>query len=159
MIYRPGKENVVADALSRQYCNALDDETSESSTSTVHSRESSQTLPFPVTNEPLNAFKRRIELEKGNQNATEHSTIFPNYIHHTIRYKHVRYLIDQLKLIIEPNLVTAIYMRLEDEYDILPVIGDNFQGLRIVVTRTKVRDIRDANEQTFILTNEHNRGA
>lgn len=74
LVYKPGKQNIVADALSRQYCNALDEEennqqdqgSSESSEGTIHSRKSSRDDDIPRTSEPLNVFRIQIELEHSN---------------------------------------------------------------------------------------------
>lgn len=48
-------------------------------------------------------------------------------------------------------------MRLEEEYELLPQIKNDFVGSKIIVTKSKVRDIVDANEQTFLMITEHNR--
>lgn len=135
------------------------DPSESSKTSTVHSQQSSHTHthPFPIPKEPLNAFKRRIELRKSERNFTVHNTIFPNYINYIIEFKYVRYAIDQMRLILDPNAVNALLMDLELENDFLPIIKNNFQNHKIVVTRGKVRDVTDGSEQIFTITNEHNR--
>lgn len=60
ILYKPGKQNVVADALSRQFCNALDtDSETDSGTSidTVHSREASLEQDIRRTLELINVFR------------------------------------------------------------------------------------------------------
>lgn len=79
LVCKPGKQNVVGDALSRQYCNALDEEedgqqdheNSESSECSIHSRELSRDNDIPRTAGPLNAFRIQIELERSDLNETE----------------------------------------------------------------------------------------
>lgn len=58
LIYKPGKENVVADALSRQHINALDNMSVE----TIHSEESS-TNTIERTDKPVNCFRNQILVE------------------------------------------------------------------------------------------------
>lgn len=98
LVYKPGKQNVVADALSRQYCNALDDGENESD-----SRESSQNIGIPKTNEPLNAYRTKIELERSSTDLTEHNTVFQNYINFHVKYSNVDSILRQLKFIVNPS--------------------------------------------------------
>ena len=60
LIYKPGKENVVADALSRQLINALDNV----SVDTIHS-EMSSTNTIERTDKPVNCFRNQIIVEEG----------------------------------------------------------------------------------------------
>ncbi|GBP97607.1 Retrovirus-related Pol polyprotein from transposon gypsy [Eumeta japonica] len=62
LIYKPGKENVVADALSRHVINVL----STTSDDTVHSAESSAENIFKTVNTPFNAYGVQIEGYKNN---------------------------------------------------------------------------------------------
>lgn len=60
LIYKPGRENVVADALSKQHMNALDNMSIE----TIHSEESS-TNTIERTDKPVNCFRNQILIEEG----------------------------------------------------------------------------------------------
>jgi len=55
VIYKPGKENLVADALSRQNINALQD-TPESDAATIHS-EQSLSYTIDTTDNPVNCLR------------------------------------------------------------------------------------------------------
>lgn len=147
-MYKPGKQNIVADALSRQYCNAMEQthdtepiamETEEnpnanSSHGTIHSRESSPRIAIPRTTEPLNAFKIQIELERSNSNETEHNTIFPEYIRYKIKYTNTLSVINQMKNILNRNNVNALYMDPIDEYHLEEVIAEKFPDFKIIST-------------------------
>lgn len=154
IIYRPGKQNVVADALSRQYCNELEDEIEE----TAHSRFSNINNDIPRTNEPLNAHRIQIELEEEtNVDKTTHETIFPNHIRFHVRYKTIESAMRQLKLIIDQNKINAIHVPMEKEYEFVTKLQTEMPHIRFLFTRNKVRDITDRNEQIFLLEKEHDR--
>lgn len=69
IVYKPGKANVVADALSRIVC---------SMTGTQHSAEESDDLYIEATESPINIFKRQIILKEGIDKVTV-SHHFPEY--------------------------------------------------------------------------------
>jgi len=62
VIYKPGKENLVADALSRQNINALQD-TPESDAATIRS-EQSLSYTIDTTDKPVNCFRNQIIIEE-----------------------------------------------------------------------------------------------
>lgn len=153
LVYKPGKQNVVADALSRQYCNALDSE----SEGTMHSRESSQGIGIPKTNEPLNVHRTQIELEHSDRNSMEHNTVFQNYVHYHVKYSNMDSVVSQLRFIVNANNINALYLRPEEEYRIVPKLKEAFPLIKFLITKHKVRNITDINEQKFLIINEHNR--
>jgi len=60
--YKPGKDNHVADALSRQNINALQNEP-QSDAATIHS-ELSLTYTVETTDQPVNCFRNQIVIEE-----------------------------------------------------------------------------------------------
>lgn len=48
-------------------------------------------------------------------------------------------------------------MSAEEEYRLVPKIKESFPAVKFVVTKTKVRNVTDLNEQKFLLVTEHNR--
>lgn len=66
VFYKPGKENLIADALSRQPINALDN---ISSSATIHSKESS-TYTIPRTETPLNCYQNQIVIEESDEKSS-----------------------------------------------------------------------------------------
>jgi len=63
LFYKPGKENLVADALFRQQLNALEEKEAESCATTKNS-EMSLTLTIESTDKPLNCFQNQIMLQE-----------------------------------------------------------------------------------------------
>lgn len=158
LVYKPGKQNVVADALSRQYCNALENELdSDSSLETVHSRRSSMENDISRTAEPLNVFRTQIELERSGLNEIHHETIFPNYIRFHVRYSNINSALNQMRHVVNPRTINALFIRPEEEYELIPRIRENFPEVKFLLTGNRVRDITDPNEQVYLVTNEHNR--
>lgn len=155
LVYKPGKQNVVADALSRQYCCAIEDE--NSSEDTIHSQESSTEKVIPGTSEPLNAFHIQIQMESSNSDETTHNTIFDNYIRFHIKYSDIDSALRQLKHVIHEKNKNALFIKPEEQFRLVPKIKAAFPNAKFIITANIVRDITDPNEQTFLITNEHNR--
>lgn len=79
--YKPGKENIVADALSRKYCNIATNESSFKMDS------------IPKSPVPLNFFKNQIEIERSSIGELKTETIFSGYVLHNIKFTNSRNLI------------------------------------------------------------------
>lgn len=140
--YIPGKENYVADALSRiqnQDCflneirtENLENETNEENivdyneneevsvaVATCHSADEDNLNYIPITERPLNIFKNQIKILRGNQNKIFTKKIFSNNIT-TIIYKELD--INSIKDIIKTYLINkniTIYMPNDDDFILL----------------------------------------
>lgn len=151
LVYKPGHQNVVADALSRQCINT-------SSIDTAHSAESSYTEIIKQVKQPLNAYAVQIELVPNKRiNETRTRTIFSNRIRHTINFTNEQNLITELKKILHPNKTTAIHTTREDIYALSPIIKNTFNTANLVYTPTKLIDVREEEKQTEIVKKIHNR--
>lgn len=157
VVYRPGKQNIVADALSRQYVNAIDLNEDHSDLNSMHSRASSPIVNLPRTMEPLNTFKVQIELEHSNINEVQHTTIFPTYIRYTIKYNSIFSAIQQMKHALNEKNINALYLNSDEDLDLIENIKKKFSNCKILISKTKVRDITDEDEQKYIMMTEHNR--
>lgn len=89
--YKPGHQNAVADALSRQHDEQINLTTIDSTLSTPLT-EQIKRVPFP-----LNRFKNQFEISKSDHNSIVTKTIFPNYHNHKIKFKQIAELLAYLK--------------------------------------------------------------
>ncbi|KAH8415430.1 hypothetical protein KR222_000902, partial [Zaprionus bogoriensis] len=90
-------ENFVADALSRQNVNALQDEP-QSDAATIHS-ELSLTSTVETTDKPINCFRNQIILE----------ALFGRKTRHLISFTDKNNIFDTLKKVVNPNVVNAVH--------------------------------------------------
>jgi len=83
LVYKPGKENHVSDALSRQNINVLEDEI-ESDVATIHS-EQSLTYTIDTTDNPVNCFRNQIIIEEGNSSSVDTFILIKSKVRHIIK--------------------------------------------------------------------------
>lgn len=153
--YKPGHENVVADALSRQYCNAMD---SGSETDSIHSSPSSPELEI-TTRSPnaINTFKNQLCITYASSNEIQTETIFPGYTRHEITYATLPGLKRSLQATLRTVGYNGIYADEEDFFHIKKLIRNHFPNIRAVHTTKKVQDIYDEDEMEYLIEYEHNR--
>ncbi|KAH8338199.1 hypothetical protein KR074_005839, partial [Drosophila pseudoananassae] len=84
VLYKPGKENYVADALSRQNVHALQNEP-ESDAATVHSEES-LTYVIEASDKPVNCFQNQIILEEATTSGHRILLLFGSKTRHLITF-------------------------------------------------------------------------
>jgi len=94
VFYKPGKENFVADALSRQNLNALQNET-RSDAATIHS-ELSLTYRLETTDKPLNCFRNQIILEAAPFPLKRNLVLFRSKSRHLISFTDKSHLLQAL---------------------------------------------------------------
>jgi len=85
VVYKPGKENLVADALSRQQINAIEKQDAESCGATIL-REISLTHTIETTDKPLNCFQSQLILEEARFPLKRSFVLFKNKKRHTINF-------------------------------------------------------------------------
>lgn len=153
--YKPGKENIVADALSRQFCNTLNDNScSESS----HSMASSP--PEDVikrVNKPINDYKNQLHIQKSNDSEIKTETIFPGYTAHTIKYVNEKDLIEKIATVANQHMVNGLTMSEEEFFHNKEIIKTNFPDFKFIFSTRKNKNITDENEILFIINKEHER--
>lgn len=161
LVYQPGKENLVADALSRQYCAMMEAAEEEPQADvemeSIHSRNSNMVEEIPRTYEPLNAFKTQITFAPSIENDISHITTFPGHIRFTIQHTNVDSAINQMRNIVNPRTINALNLPLEHENEWGRKIKDMYPNCKFVIARIINRDITDQNEQIFLINTEHNR--
>lgn len=153
--YKPGKENLVADALSRQYDHIINHISEEGS---IHSISSSPPKDHILrTTNPINTFKNQIHIKEATSDSIRTSTIFPGYVQHTIKYTSVEELCQNMDLVINPHVYNGIFTSEETFFHIKKEIQNKFPHIKIMFTTVKARNITDENEATFLIINEHER--
>ena len=152
--YKPGKTNVVADALSRPPPTE-----SNTLTATCHSDESSSQNLIPSTEAPVNAFKNQIHLLVGNQESYTFEIPFPNFHRHIIvkpEYSNEA-LIEIFKKHIDPKLENGLYTTERIMGKIQEIYPLHFSNLKIRFTQTLLKDIKTETDQEEIIIKEHQR--
>ncbi|GBP98456.1 Retrovirus-related Pol polyprotein from transposon gypsy [Eumeta japonica] len=156
IFHKPGKENYVADALSRQNIHALEEEEVLSDIATVHS-EVSFTYTIEATDKPLNCFRNQIVLEEASFAHKRNFILFTEKIRHMIEFTDKNTLIDEVKLAVNPGVVNAIHCDLPTLACIQHELVRSFPTTKFWHCRKMVLDIFDKNEQMEIVNTEHNR--
>lgn len=154
--YKPGKDNIVADALSRQFVNITMDTTSTCSLQACGS-EMSLTEIIPAVENPINCFKNQILINHGSEQNKETKILFKNRIRHRISYQEIDDLLNTIKDCINPEVVNAINCDLHTLAQIQHLLISNFPSVKFRYANKFVTDIFNASDQIEILTNEHNR--
>ncbi|KAH8276550.1 hypothetical protein KR044_008641, partial [Drosophila immigrans] len=106
-----GKENYVADALSRLNVNALEDQFSRSDAATVHS-EASLSCTIESVDNPLNCFRNQIVIKEARFPSTQRFVIFKTKMRHLISFTNKEALLDVLKEVVNPDVVNALHCSL-----------------------------------------------
>lgn len=149
-VYKPGKENVVADALSRQNLNHITDDCS------VHSAEESEETIYETFDRPVNSFKQQIIINKNIIESILHEQLepFPNFKRHLIEYNDPNDITNLIKTYIKPGNV-GIYCTAEVMYN-LKDIFKHFTNKFIFCTKF-ASDITNDNDQEEIIAQTHTR--
>ena len=153
--YKPGKSNVVADALSRpprgDQINTL--------TATAHSDESSSENLIPIVEAPINAFKNQIFIQIGNEKSYNFELPFARYHRHTIIQKEYSEdeLIKLLKKYLNPDVSNGIFTEESIMGKIQNIYPLHFEKYRVKYTRRKVTDLTDETRQEEEILRAHKR--
>lgn len=168
--YKPGNENKVADALSRQFINTLSVDNGSSTTlsagsttvtvnsspSTIHS-ELSSTEVIKTIKHPVNQFKNQLIISKSSIPNKTTTTIFQNFTRHSISFDSIETLIKFLKDAVRSNVTNAIHCDLTTLAEIQNMVVKSFPGIKFIRSPSLVIDLIDKNDQLEVATNEHNR--
>lgn len=151
IVYKPGKDNYVADALSRQAINALDN---ESTSATIHS-EISLSNVVRRTETPLNCYKNQIVIEESDEVSTKTFILFKNRRRTVIRFSSLDSVFDIVKDVVNRAVVNAIHCDLEVLANIQHRLIDLFPSTKFWHAPKFVIDITNKDEQKEIICTEH----
>lgn len=175
--YRPGKQNIVADGLSRikHELNASDtstgggtsnsendNATDSSDAETCHSAESDNTDLIKMTELPINFFNNQIILQKGEIDSDEYVEIFPKVHRRTITRTDfsVARVLNIFKNFMNIKRVNCI-MCDESLINTLQIVYRNYFSqakiLKVQISQKLLVDLRTAEEQNEIIAKTHDR--
>jgi len=155
VFYKPGKENFVADALSRQNLNALQDEP-KSDAVTVHS-EISLTSTIEATDKPLNGFRNQIVLEEARFPLNRNLVMFRSKTRHFINFTDKGSILKSLKERVNTDVVNAVHCDLPNLASFQHELISHFPNTQFRYCKNFVQDKTDKNDQIELITAEHNR--
>lgn len=149
--YKPGKENKVADALSRQFINNI-----STTENTIHS-ELSSTQVIKTIHYPINQFKNQLVITKSSHNHKSTKILFQKSVRHLITFNSKPKLLEYLKDSINPNVTNAIHCDLQTLAYIKETILRNFHSTKFIHTEKLVIDLTNKDDQMEVISTEHNR--
>lgn len=156
LFYKPGRDNVVADALSRQFLNMATDSTSLDSIQACAS-EISLTEVIPTVENPVNCFKNQIILVQENFAKKEVKIIFRDRVRYRISYRTSEDLLELIHTSINPRVVNAVHCDLHCLSQIQHFLISNYPSVKFRYTKKFVTDVFNPSDQLEILNSEHNR--
>lgn len=165
--YKAGKQNVVADGLSRipYEINAHDDTDNDevsSDLATQHSADTDDSEYIPCTERPVNSFSNQIILKIDQNEDETFEQVFPKVFRHTITKVNfgVPTLIRIFKTKLDYSRTNCIYCP-ENLINTIQIVYKNYfsrlRTLKIFISQKLLTDLRYFEEQNEVIENIHDR--
>lgn len=154
--YKPGSQNVVADALSRintevERLNALSLETSD------HSMPNSPVEQISKTSKSVNNFRNQLHISPTGEDKITTVTMFPNYHIHTVEFTSIENLLRNLIPLLSDRNINAIHTTEETFFEIKNGVVERFPTAKFVYSPIRVTNVTNRDEQLRIIENIHRR--
>lgn len=168
LIYKPGKSNTVADALSRIRPDELnaneghEDQlaSAESDLETVHSADTSDDFFIWCTEKPINIFKNQIIFKVANFESILHEQVFPKYHRYTV--VKTNYTEENVTEIFRDYLNPKGINCIKVPIPLIQLIQETYRKhfavnniFKVYISETLLEDIRQQNEQDEIIKETH----
>nr|QHA33695.1 polyprotein [Chibugado virus] len=164
IMYKPGKSNLVADALSRVVYTSSDSQhsTQEEEEGEEQEEEDNDDLYIVSTDAPLNGFRHQVIIKNSNKDDVTIEHPFPGYIRKTVYIKNINdfSLLQVLRTHFDParlNGLLADENLIEKIQEIYKTHFGHNKLLRIRFTKKLLEDIQDENNQLDVIRKEHYR--
>ena len=164
--YKPGKQNVIADALSRIRTETNEEvnvNTSSDDLETVHSADTSDDYFISCTERPINLFKTQLIFKIGNIDTDLHEEVFTKYHRYTIarpQYTEVD-IVNIFKNYLNPKGVNCI----KAPVSLLQLIQETYKThfstnkiFKVFISEKLLEDIRLDTEQDELIEQVHEFG-
>ena len=158
--HRPGRQNVVADALSRIQADLNVNEEISSDAATVHSADTDDSEFIACTEHPVNHYHNQIILEESQSDSETYEEIFPRVYRRVIKKLifGIPALIKIFRDYMDPNRVNCI-MCPEKLIPTIQIVYKNYfnrcKTFKVVISQKLLIDLRTEEEQDRIIEETH----
>lgn len=160
--HRPGKQNIVADGLSRIHNEVNLNEQDNSSSGTAHSADTDDGQFIQMTERPLNFYKNQIILKLSDRDEETYEQIFPRVFRRTITKVAfgLPFVIRLFKEYMHPTHINCILCP-EPIINTLQVAYRNYfsrnRMFKIILTQSLLQDLITEEEQHTVIEQTHDR--